>query len=423
MTKRTTSARRQREPDWLPVDRAREIILSRVPVLGNEAVRLTEALGRVLAADVESAVTHPAWDNSAMDGFAVLSRDVVSATRKRPVTLKVVDEVPAGSFPTRSVGPGEAVRVMTGAPVPTGADGVTRLEHTKPGPKPGTILVFDGGDAGRNIRRRGEDLKVGARPLKAGTLVRSAEIGVLAMLGQPSAPVACRPRVGILATGNELADFDELPLVHAGRRIMNSNSYALAAQVLEVGGEPEMLGIARDEPESTRRRLESASGCDALITSAGVAVGDHDYVKDALDDLGMEFLFYRVKMRPGSPFTFGMMNDVPVFALPGNPVSAMVTFEVLVRPALRKMEGLLEYDRPTRRVRLAEPITTKGPLTHFYRATLEQDGKGGWSARLTGPQGSGILTSMTQADALVRIPADSALPPGSEVEAIVLREK
>ncbi len=405
------------------MDAAREAILSSIDELEHEAVRLTDALGRVLAADVESSVTHPAWDNSAMDGFAVLSRDVARASRARPVVLKVIEEVAAGAFPARAVGPGEAIRVMTGAPVPSGADGVTRLEHTEPGPEPGTISVIDGRDAGRNIRRRGEDLKVGARPLRAGTLLRPAEIGVLAMLGQPSVPVYRRPRVAILSTGNELADFDQLAEVHAGRRIMNSNSYALAAQVLEAGGEPVLLGIARDDRDSLRDRLEAAIGHDALITTAGLAVGDHDYVKEVLDDLGLEFLFYRVTMRPGSPFTFGILGAMPVFALPGNPVSAMVTFEVLVRPALRKMTGLIHYDRPWRRVRLAEPVTTKGRRTHFYRATLERAKEGGWLARLTGPQGSGILTSMSEADALIKVPANSSLPTGSEVEAIVLREK
>ncbi|HSG82087.1 MAG TPA: gephyrin-like molybdotransferase Glp [Gemmatimonadota bacterium] len=422
MTDKASHARQPREADWLAWEKAREIILSRVREVEHESVLLTDALGRVLAADVESAVTHPAWDNSAMDGFAVLSRDVVRATRVRPVVLEVIEEVAAGQFPTQAVGPGQAIRVMTGAPVPTGADGVTRLEHTRPGPRPGTVSVFDNSDAGRNIRRRGEDLKVGARPLMEGTLIRPAEVGVLAMLAQPSIPVHRKPVVGILATGNELVDFDQLELVHAGERIMNSNSYALAAQVVEAGGEPELLGIAGDDAEDTRRRLEAAAGCDALITSAGLAVGDHDYVKEALDELGMEFLFYRVKMRPGSPFTFGLLGHMPVFALPGNPVSAMVTFEVMVRPAIRKMLGLKQYDRPLRRVRLAEPVLTKGPLTHFYRATLEREGAG-WSARLTGPQGSGILTSMTEADGLIIVPAESQLPVGVEVDAIVLREK
>jgi molybdopterin molybdotransferase len=411
-----------REPDWLSVDEAGERILSHISTLGQETVPITAALGRVLAAGIASEIVHPPWDNSAMDGYAVRSADVSAATRKQPAVLRVVEEVPAGGFPSRTVGPGTAIKVMTGAPVPDGADGVTRIEHTEPGPQPGTIRVFDGSDAGRNIRRKGEDLKVGDRPLAAGTLLRPAEIGVLAMLGHAEAPVYRRPRVAILATGDELADFDELPLVRAGRRIMNSNSYALAAQVQECGAEPELLGIARDNRESLRRHLEAAVGCDALITSAGLAVGDHDYVREVLDEIGMKPVFQRVRMRPGSPFAFGLLGAMPVFALPGNPVSAMVTFEILVRPALREMMGLRCYDRPWRRVQLAEPLTTRPRRTHFLRATLERKEDGGWLARLTGPQGSGILTSMSKADALIRVPADSELPAGSRVDALVLRE-
>ncbi len=203
---------------------------------------------------------------------------------------------------------------------------------------------------------------------------------------------------------------------------MNSNSYALAAQLRESGAEPLLLGIARDSRESLRQHLRSAVGCDALITSAGLAVGDHDYVKEVLDELGMRFLFYRVTMRPGSPFAFGLLDAMPVFALPGNPVSAMVTFEILVRPALRKMMGLEHYDRPWQRVSLAEPVSTGSRLTHFYRARLKPAANGGWEAWLTGPQGSGILTSMSKADALLRVPPDSELAAGAELDAIVLRE-
>ena len=416
------AARQPREPDWLPVEEAAATILSHVRPMEAETIPITEARGRVLAQELESAVAHPAWDNSAMDGYAVRAEDVSSASQDNPVVLRVVEDVPAGEFPTRAVGPGEAIKVMTGAPVPEGADGVTRVEYTEPGPEPDTIRVIESRDAGRNIRRLGEDLQVGDRPLAAGTLLRPAEVGVLAMLGQPTVSVYRRPRVGILSTGNELADFDELDLVHSGVRIMNSNSYALAAQVEEAGGDPVLLGIARDDRESLRGHLEQARDCDALITSAGLAVGEHDYVKEVLDDLGMEFLFYRVRMRPGSPFTFGLLDGSPVFALPGNPVSAMVTFEVLVRPALRKMLGRGDLQRPWQTVRLAEPVTTRGWLTHFYRARLERNDDGGWSARLTGPQGSGILTSMALADALIKIPADAELPEGAHVEALFLRE-
>ena len=422
MTSRGGRARQPREADWLSVDDARDLILSRIAEGGHESVPISKARDRILATDVVSTIRHPAWDNSAMDGFAVRSEDISGAAENSPVVLRVIEEVPAGGFPMRSLGPGEATRVMTGAPVPTGANGVTRLEYTKPGPTAGCVQVLSDADAGRNIRRKGEDLEAGQRPLNAGTLLRPAEIGVLAMLGRAEVPVYRRPKVAILATGNELADFEDFALVQAGQRIMNSNSYALAAQVEECGAEPVPLGIARDDRESLDERLTAGLGQDALITSAGLAVGDHDYVKEVLDDLGMEFLFYRVTMRPGSPFTFGMLDRLPVFALPGNPVSAMVTFELLVRPALRKMMGLRQYDHPSRRVRLAEPVATPGRLTHFYRAKLERTASGGWQARLTGPQGSGILTSMSQADALIRVPPNSQLPVGAEVDAIVLRE-
>jgi molybdopterin molybdotransferase len=414
--------RRVERPDWLSVEDALEAILARIGELGSESVPVTEALGRVLAADVTSEIAHPPWDNSAMDGYAVRSADIAEASRERPAVLRVVEEVPAGGFPTRSVGPGEAIKVMTGAPVPEGADGVTRVEFTERGPEPGTVAVFDASDAGRNIRCKGEDLEVGDRPLAAGTLVRPAEVGVLAMLGRAEALVYRRPRVGILATGDELADFDEWHLVKAGRRIMNSNSYALAAQVRECGGRPELLGIARDDPEVLRRSLERATGFDALITSAGLAVGDHDHVRDVLGGLGMELVFQRVRMRPGSPFAFGLLVGMPVFMLPGNPVSAMVTFEVLVRPALRRMTGLKRYDRSWRRVEIAQPLRAGPGRTHFYRAVLEPVVDGGWLARLTGPQGSGILTSMVKADALLRVPAGAEVSAGSSVDALVLRE-
>lgn len=423
MTPSARSARQPREADWLSVDEARALILSRVTALPHENVPIQEARDRVLAADAISTISHPAWDNSAMDGFAVRSEDIRGASNSAPATLRVIEEVPAGSFPTRSLGSGEATRVMTGAPVPAGADGVTRLEYTEPGPENDLVKVLSDADAGRNIRRKGEDLDVGDRPLGAGVLIRPAEIGVLAMIGKAEVPVYRRPRVAILATGDELADFEDFALVEAGQRIMNSNSYALAAQVEECGSQPVPLGIARDSRESLAECLASARGHDAVITSAGLAVGDHDYVKEVLDEFGMEFLFYRVTMRPGSPFTFGILDAMPIFALPGNPVSAMVTFELLVRPALRKMMGLKRYDRPTRRVQLAEPVAVKGRLTHFYRAILERREGVGWTARLTGPQGSGILTSMSQADALIRVPADSELPAGAEVDAIVLRER
>lgn len=413
---------RHRQADWISAGDAERRILSRVSPLGSERVPLLEALGRVLAEDVRSTIAHPGWDNSAMDGYAVRSADIRGARPETPVELRVVEEVPAGAFPTRSVGPGEATKVMTGAPIPEGADGVTRIEHTRPAEKPDTILVLDEGDANRNIRRKGEDIAPGQAVVPAGQRLRPAEIGVLASVGIARVSVHARPRVGLLATGNELADLDDFEEVKAGRKIANSNSYSLAAACFEAGLIPVLLGIARDTRDSTREHMERALDCDALVTTAGVAVGEHDYVKEVLEEIGFEPDFWRVRTRPGSPFTFGLLRGRPVFALPGNPVSAMVTFEVFARPALDRMQGLADPRRPRTPVRAAERIRTKPGFTHFLRCRLEPHADGVPRARLTGPQGSGILTSMVAADALLVVPEEvGVLEPGDPAEAIPLR--
>jgi molybdopterin molybdotransferase len=412
---------RHSEADWLSAEEAESRILARVPRLGAEDVPLLEALDRVAAAEIRSQVAHPAWDNSAMDGYAVRSADIRGASRERPVTLHVVEDVPAGAFPARAVGPGEAIKVMTGAPIPEGADGVTRLEFTRPGDAPATILVEQHADAGRNIRLRGEDLRPGQVVVRAGERLRPAAIGLLASAAVARVAAARRPRVAILSTGDELADLDALAEVRAGRKIVNSNSYSLAAQCLRAGAVPILLGIARDTRESTRAHLERALDCDVLVTSAGVSVGEHDYVKEVLLELGFEPEFWRVRIRPGSPLTFGLLRGRPVFALPGNPVSAMVTFEVFVRPALDRMQGIAEARRPRLTVRTAEQVRTKAGLTHFLRCRLEPGPDGVPRARLTGPQGSGILTSMAAADALLIVPEDlEVLRPGDEAQAIPL---
>jgi molybdopterin molybdotransferase len=411
-----------RTPDWWSADRALAHILARVPRMPDERVPLLDAVGRVLAEDVRSRVAHPAWDNSAMDGFAVRSADIRGAAPDRPVRLRVIEDVPAGAFPARRVEPGTAVKVMTGAPVPEGADGVVRLEHTRPGDGPDTVLVVDDADAGRNIRRRGEDIVPGQVVARAGTRLRPAEVGVLASVGAAEVPVACRPRVALLATGDELADPAELDDLLAGRKIANSNSYALAAACRVAGAVPVWLGIARDRRDELRAHLERARDADVVVTTAGVAVGEHDLVQDALEELGYRAEFWRVRIRPGSPLAFGLWEGRPVFALPGNPVSALVTFEVFVRPALDRMQGIADAARPRIRVRLAEPVRTKRGLLHFLRCRLEPHPDGVPRARLTGPQGSGILTSMAAADALLLVPEEvDALEAGAEAEAIPLR--
>ncbi len=414
--------------DWLSIPDALERILRAVRPLPAERVPLSDALGRVLAGPAASPIDQPPWDNSAMDGFAVRAADIRGASADAPATLAVVDDIPAGGFPTRPIGPGEAAKIMTGAPVPEGADSVVRVEHTdawagtqRGAGRPGAVRVFSDGDAGRNIRSRGEDVRAGREVLEAGRVLRPAEIGLLAATGHAEVAVHRRPRIAILANGDELVDLDRFDEVTAGRRIINSNSYALAAAVVATGGQPLTLGIAADDPASLRERLEAGSAADALVTTAGASVGEHDLIKDVLGELGFTLDFWRVRMRPGSPFSFGLLRGVPVFGLAGNPVSALVTFEVLVRPAIRRMLGRRALHDPTVRVRVAERIPGAKGLTHFPRARLEPDGAGGLLARLTGPQGSGILSSVAAADALLVVPEGvAAVEPGGHVPAIPL---
>ena len=395
--------RRDPEADWLGWREALEAILARCEVLPIERVPAARALGCAVAEDVTAAVFHPPWDNSAMDGFAVHAEDVRGATGESPIVLPISDEIPAGSFPSGPLARGTVARVMTGAPVPEGASGVVRIEHTTE-LSPGAVSFFENTDAERNIRRRGEDLEAGDVVLRAGDSVTPATVGVLAMQGMPDLVVRRRPRVGVLSNGNELADFDEVDEVRAGRRIMNSNEHALAAQLVTVGAEPVFLGIARDDAEDVSRRLERAADCDALISSAGVSVGDHDQVKAALDDMGMQRVFWRARIRPGSPLTFGLLGGRPFWGLPGNPVSAMVTFEVFLRPALRKMMGHRHPEAPRIMARARKAISSTANLTHFYRVRLSRIAGDLPEVELTGPQGSGILTSMSIADGLLVVP-------------------
>lgn len=413
-----------RNADWLTIDAALDIMLRSVPTLAAESVPLEEAAGRTLAEPVISPVTQPPWDNSAMDGFAVHAADIAGASDAEPVVLRVIDDVPAGGFPSRPVGRGEATRIMTGAPVPQGIDSVVRLEHTRDlGDH--RVAVLRAADAGRNIRRRGEDLEAGQTVFPAGRLLRPAEIGVLAMIGCTTPLVARRPRVALLATGDELVDASRLQDVVAGTHIINSNTPALEAGLRATSSTAVALGIARDDLADLRERLRPALAADALITTAGASVGDHDLVKDALEELGCETLFWRVKIRPGSPFSFGLvprpdLPPLPVFGLPGNPVSALVTFEVLVRPVLRRMQGRAAVHAPTLPVVAGEDIRSPAGLVRFLRVRLDRAGAGLPRAHLTGPQGSGILTSVAAADALLIMPLEQELLPAGEAARAIL---
>jgi molybdopterin molybdotransferase len=381
---------------------------------------LDDALDSVLAEDVVSPIDIPAWTNSAMDGYAVRGEDVRGATAEHPVRLRVVEQIQAGAFPSRRIGPGESARIFTGAPVPEGADSVVRQEDTDEGRE--TVTIVKDRDAGVNLRPAGEDIRRGTTVLTAGRALGPAELGVLASLAVAHPLVYRQPRVGILASGDEIVDVDRPEEILSGRKVASSNSHTLAALVRRAGGVPVSLGIARDTPASMREHLERALETDLLVTTAGVSVGEHDYLRDVLRQMGAEERFWRLRIRPGAPVGFGLLQQIPWIGLPGNPVSTMVTFELLVRPAIRVMAGHALPFRRSVPVRLAEPVNVKPRLQHFLRAVVT-DAPTGLQARLTGPQGSGILTSMMLADALLVIPEGQfETPAGTIVEAIRLDE-
>jgi molybdopterin molybdotransferase len=395
----------------LTVEEALEAILSRVQALETERVDLVGALGRVLAEPVVSRREIPPWANSSMDGYAVRAQDT-----GRDVVLSVVGRVEAGSLPARALEQGEAMRIFTGAPLPDGADAVVPQEDVEA--HDGHIALQGAVDAAAYVRPRGEDVRAGDRVLEPGTTLTAAEIGLLATLGHAQVPVHRRPRVAVLSTGNELADLGAEP----GRaQIPNTNTYSLMAQVREAGGEPLNLGVAPDRLEAIEERVRAARDADVLVSSAGVSVGELDLVREALTRSGATLHLWKVSMRPGKPITFGSLGDRHVFGLPGNPVSAMVTFELFVRPALLKLSGRRRLHRPRLRVTALEPVPNPGVRRGYLRVRLERSADG-LGARLTGEQGSAILRSMVAADGLAVIPPDTTVPIGGQIEVIILRE-
>jgi molybdopterin molybdotransferase len=418
---------RGRAADWLAAGEALRTILAGVAPLAAEERPLLDALGSVLAEDVVSPVDLPPWDNSAMDGFAVRADDVRGASAASPRVLRVVDDVPAGHFASRPVGPGEAIRIMTGAPVPEGADSVVRVEHTDGGRRIGapdaSVSIASELDAGRNVRPRGEDVRRGDAVLRAGTVLRAPELAVASAVGRARLPVIRRPVVAVLASGDELVPVEAFDEVRAGRRIVSTNSYALAAQLAESGMEARLLGIARDTPESLREHLARAAGCDAVVTTAGISVGEHDHVLGALAAFGTDVDFWRVRIRPGSALAFGRvggLGGIPWFGLPGNPVSTLVTFELFVRPALLRMAGHARLHAPMADAMMRDAYSARGELLHVPRVRLSREEDGALSARLTGAQGSGVATSMAAADALALVPAGTELRPGDPVRVSLL---
>jgi len=392
-----------------PAEAARVIVGSIAP-LPAERRALRNALDTVLAEDVASPIDLPPWDNAAMDGYAVRSADV-----REDGSLRLIETVAAGQFPQKTVGAGQAIRIFTGAPLPQGADTVLRQEDTDASAN-GRVTVRNTRDAGKNIRRRGEDIRKGTVVLSRGTALGPAQLGVLASIAQDQPLVHRSPRVAFMGSGDEIVDLDRKQEILAGTKIATSNSYTLDALIRRAAAEPINLGVARDTRESLREHLRGATGADLIVTTAGVSVGEHDLVREVLAELGGALKFWRIAMRPGAPVGFGLLGGVPWIGLPGNPVSTMVTFELFVRPAIRQLQGHALPFRRTVRVVARDPITLGPRLRHYLRAIVT-----GGEARLTGPQGSGILTSMARANALLIVPADiPAVPEGTELDAILL---
>lgn len=406
----------------LSVHEAVARILDGARPLSTEEIPIDAALGRVLATDIVSPLTLPRCDNSAMDGYAVRAEDVASATRESPVVLRVIETIAAGQPPRRRVQPLEAARIMTGAPVPEGADSVIRIEDTDGGTD--TVAVFDHRDAKRNVRPRGEDVGEGETVLTSGVRLGPAQLGVLASIGRAIVPVVRRPSVAILSTGDEIVDVATIAANPHDHHIANSNGHTVAALVQEAGGIAVRLGIVRDDPDAIRGAVERGLEHDLLITTGGVSAGAFDYTRGVLQSLGATIAVHRVRMRPGAPTAFAPVRGTRWLGLPGNPVSTMVTFELLARPLLRVLGGLGDPFRRTIPVRLAEPVTVAAGLTHFSRVTLRYVSDGELpSAHLTGPQGSGLLTSMARADALLVLPAGREhYPAGERLRALPLHD-
>lgn len=410
----------------ISLEDARAYILKHFHPLETERVELLDALDRVLAEDIVSEINVPPHDNSAMDGYAVRAEDIAGASAQNPIRLRVLADLGAGYVPDTPVEPGSAIRIMTGAVVPPGADTVVRFEETSEavaqkatGKGSEYVEILNAPPRGANVRRAGEDIRRGEVILPRGATLRPPEIGLLASIGVARVPVHRRPRVAILATGDELVDVTE-PL--APGKIRNSNEYSNAAAVIKAGGIPIRLGIARDNIEHLTQKIREGidAGADLFITSAGVSVGDYDVVKDVLNSEG-EMHFWQVNMKPGKPLAFGIVGNVPLLGLPGNPVSAIVSFETFARPAILTMLGKTNFARPYVTAILQDRAKNDAGRRNYIRVHVARNAEGEYIARTTGEQGSGILSSVTRANGLLEMPPEVLeYKPGEQVKITML---
>ena len=381
----------------ITVEKALQSIFSNFRPLGLEKVNILDARARVIGEDVFAARNIPPADNSAMDGYAVRHIDTKGATRAKPLRLKVIEEIPAGKVPQKKLRKGEASRIMTGAIIPDAADAIVRQEDTKKIGK--TVIIYTAVKEGRDIRFAGEDVQKEELVISKGSIVSPAQIGMLASLGRAFVSVYQKPRVAIISTGDELVDIENDP---PPAKIVNSNSYSLAAQVMECGAIPLILGIAKDKKSELQEKFETALHADLIISSGGVSVGDFDFVKDVMGEIGNAMHFWQVAMKPGKPLAFGSIKGIPLFGLPGNSVSAMVSFEQFVRPYLLKMQGHTKIFRQAIKALSGQEIQKKKGVKHFIRAIVKKE-KNQYMAAITGEQGSGILKSMVLANALIAL--------------------
>jgi len=389
------------------IEEAQQTILEQISQLETEKVSLFQGLNRVTPEDHIAPWDIPAADNSAMDGFAFSHANLIDNR------LKVTGFLPAGEVRNVPVSPGEAIRIMTGAPVPAGCDTVVPIEDVE---EDGDWIRLMAVKAGTHVRKRGEDIGFGDVVIPAGSLLRPQEIGMLSAMGSTSLAVYRRARVAILATGDELLEPGSTP---APGKLINSNSYSLAAQVLDAGGDPVLLGIAADTLEATCEKIRAGLNADMLVITGGVSVGDRDFVKAAIEEMGGVVTFWKVNMKPGKPLAFAMLEGKPIFALPGNPVAAMVSFELFVRPSILKAMGHRRIFRPVIKAVLQEATTNKGNRPHLVRGIVSvQDDRYGVST--TGNQSSGRLSSLILGNGLMKLAPDSALAAGDQVEVILL---
>lgn len=410
----------------ISVEEARAYILRYFKPLETEYVSPDEALDRILSEDIVAPLAVPPHDNSAMDGYAVRAQDIAGASAQNPIRLNVVADLAAGYMSDVAVTTGAAIRIMTGAPLPPGADTVVRFEETSEavsqkatGKGNPFVEILSAPKRGDNVRRAGEDVRAGEIILPKGSKLRPPEIGLLASVGCARVPVHRRPRVAILATGDELAEVDE-PL--APGKIRSSNEYANAAAVIKAGGIPIRLGIARDNLEDLTRKIRAGidAGADLFITSAGVSVGDYDIVKDVLNREGAMH-FWQVNMKPGKPLAFGLIGAMPLLGLPGNPVSAIISFETFARPAILTMLGRTKFARPYVTAMLQDRAENNAGRRNYIRVHVARNDAGEYIATTTGEQGSGILTSLSRANGLLEMPPDVlAYKPGERVKITML---